>query len=623
MEKYKDIYNQFYNSDPNFQSSFQDLKSFSEYVGDNDAAIDDLKEVFDFGQPQEQIAQAQPDVPFPVESDSELKKKEESISPSTSDGSSLASTSQSNIELTEEPKKPKRGLSLFGKKEPKVELPVVSLDLNPNDIIDEFEKKNQEYADWRQADVLTSSAITIGSGGTDYLVKTFLNSFNQIKGYYGLNDALWKGEPISEPEKKMRDMAQGLLPYEKQMSSIFKRQLTGVSNDDGMDFAKPLINKFNIEFDKDGKEIRTAEYNEDVVKSLLKVERTTADAVGPKEINYKFVPNEDEIESYAAESWEENQKRWSSENPKSWEDVKNTKTGDIYKSVIRTEVQQGIEQIQIGEEIDKEFLRVYNATPEEISDNLKKQAAAIESQLVNETRAKAKGLLEEESEIVTQLISPIQEEGKTYKDEFESKYETFLNPETGKYELQTQEQIDAFTTEYDLMSDLIAEKNNIIDVLKAQGLERYKIKLKTLLAEADKQGKERLGKLSSGIYSESSLNAVVQSGVSNYFSKKEMEEKYAAEKMGYVDLAGSIVAKSSFDSLAGIGNIIEQFGAGKGYVSSFFTNLGNYSNEYNFAALNPSVLKTVVLPDGSTRDESLGEFFDRIVSNEGGGEFFR
>jgi hypothetical protein len=533
MEKYKDIYNQFYNSDPNFQSSFQDLKSFSEYVGDNDAAIDDLKEVFDFGQPQEQIAQAQPDVPFPVESDSELKKKEESISPSISDGSSLASTSQSNIELTEEPKKPKRGLSLFGKKEPKVEVPDVSLDLNPNDIIDEFEKKNQEYADWRQADVLTSSAITIASRGTDYLVKTFLSSFNQIKGYYGLNDALWKGEPISEPEKKMRDMAQGLLPYEKQMSSIFKRQLTGVSNDDGMDFAKPLINKFNIEFDKDGKEIRTAEYNEDVVKSLLKVERTTADAVGPKEINYKFVPNEDEIESYAAESWEENQKRWSSENPKSWEDVKNTKTGDIYKSVIRTEVQQGIEQIQIGEEIDKEFLRVYNATPEEISDNLKKQAAAIESQLVNETRAKAKGLLEEESEIVTQLISPIQEEGKTYKDEFESKYETFLNPETGKYELQTQEQIDAFTTEYDLMSDLIAEKNNIIDVLKAQGLERYKIKLKTLLAEADKQGKERLGKLSSGIYSESSLSAVVQSGVSNYFSKKEMEEKYATEKMGY------------------------------------------------------------------------------------------
>ena len=56
-----------------------------------------LKEVFDFCQPQEQIAQAQPDVPFPVESDSELKKKEESISPSTSDGSSLASTSQSNI----------------------------------------------------------------------------------------------------------------------------------------------------------------------------------------------------------------------------------------------------------------------------------------------------------------------------------------------------------------------------------------------------------------------------------------------------------------------------------------------------------------------------------------------
>jgi hypothetical protein len=616
MEKYKDIYNQFYNSDPKFQSTFQDLKSFDEYVGDNDAVIDELKEVFDFGQPQEQIAQAQPDVPFPVESDSELKKKEESISPSISDGSSLASTSQSNIELTEEPKKPKRGLSLFGKKEPKVEVPDVSLDLNPNDIIDEFEKKNQQYADLRQMGVVGETAgsiLTLNLNNFADLVSTHM-------GYFGLSDALFNPE-VSYGDQKLQNLEKELRPYEKQMSSIFKRQLTGVSNDDGMGFAKPLINKFNIEFDKDGKEIRTAEYNEDVVKSLLKVERTTADAVGPKEINYKFVPNEDEIESYAAESWEENQKRWSPENPKSWEDVKNTKTGDIYKSVIRTEVKQGIEQIQIGEEIDKEFLRVYNATPEEISDNLKKQAAAIQSQIVTETKAKANDILEEQTAIVTEAVSPLLEEVETYVGGFKSKYEPFLNTETGAYEFQTQEQIDAFNTEYASLTDFVADKNNAIEVLKAQGLEGYKNAVKTLIAEADKQGKERLGKLSSGIYSQSSFNAVVQSGVSNYFSKKEMEEKYAAEKMGYWDLAGSIIAKSSFDSLAGLGLLAEQYGAGKGTISSFFTNLGNYRNEYEFAALNPSVLKRVEMPDGSTRDECLGEFFDRIVSNEGGGEF--
>jgi hypothetical protein len=616
MEKYKDIYNQFYNSDPKFQSTFQDLKSFDEYVGDNNAVIDELKEVFDFGQPQEQIAQAQPDVPFPVESDSELKKKEESISPSTSDGSSLASTSQSNIELTEEPKKPKRGLSLFGKKEPKVEVPDVSLDLNPNDIIDEFEKKNQQYADLRQMGVVGETAgsiLTLNLNNFADLVSTHM-------GYFGLSDALFNPE-VSYGDQKLQNLEKELRPYEKQMSSIFKRQFTGVSNDDGMGFAKPLINKFNIEFDKDGKEIRTAEYNEDVVKSLLKVERTTADAVGPKEINYKFVPNEDEIESYAAESWEENQKRWSPENPKSWEDVKNTKTGDIYKSVIRTEVKQGIEQIQIGEEIDKEFLRVYNATPEEISDNLKKQAAAIQSQIVTETKAKANDILEEQTAIVTEAVSPILEEVETYVGGFKSKYEPFLNTETGAYEFQTQEQIDAFNTEYASLTDFVADKNNAIEVLKAQGLEGYKNAVKTLISEADKQGKERLGKLSSGIYSQSSFSAVVQSGVSNYFSKKEMEEKYAAEKMGYGDLLGSIIAKSSFDSLAGLGLLAEQYGAGKGTISSFFTNLGNYRNEYEFAALNPSVLKRVEMPDGSTRDESLGEFFERIVSNEGAGEF--
>lgn len=616
MEKYKDIYNQFYNSDPTFQSTFQDLKSFNEYVGENDAVVDELKEVFNFGQPQGQLAEPQSDMSFPVESDSELKKKEESISPSSSDGSSLVSASPSDIESVGEPKKPKKNLSGSGKKKVKVEIPEVSLDLNPNNIIDEFEKKNQEYANLKQVDV-------IGKAGASILTLNLNNFADMVKtqaGYFGQSDALFETD-LSYGDQKLQNLLEEIRPYEQQMMSIFKKQLTGVSNYEGIGFDKPLINKFNIEIDKEGKEIRIPEYNEDVVKSLLKGERTTSDAIGEKEINYKFVPDEDKIESYAAESWEKNQEVFSPLEPKSWEDVKNTKTGEIYKSVIRTEVKQGIEQIQISEEIDKEFVRIYNATPEEISENLRKQAGAIQYDILKETKAKANGILEQQTALVTETISPILEEMNASVGAFKTKYESFYNPEKNVYELQTQEQIDAFTVEYDALTNFIADKNNAIEVFKAQNLEVYKNSIKTLLAEADKQGKERLAKITTGDYSQAALNSVVETAVSKYFSKKEMEEKYASEKMGYWDLAGSIIAKSSFDSLAGLGTLMEQFGAGKGVVSSFFTNLGNYRNEYEFAGLNPSVLKRVEMPDGTTRDESFGEFLERIVTNDGASEF--
>lgn len=610
MEKYKDIYNQFYNSDPAFKSNFQDLKSFNDYVQEDDDVVNELKEVYNFGEAPVQA---------PIQAELEVKKKEESIFPSESSGSLSTSPLASD---TEPPKGSKK--SLFGsrsKKRALVEIPEVSLDLNPNAISDEFEGLEERKS--------TMTTITnVGEMSATFLTAGLINikeNFKNAAGYYGYGDALFEDDR-SYADIQIGEITDEQAKVETQLRSVFKRQLTGVTTNDGEGLTNNLINKFTVDYDENGQEIsRVPEYNEELLKTLVKGERMNVIGLGSEEVEYNLEVDEDKLEEFAAKSYNDSQKVFSAENPRTWENVKNTRTGEIYKNVLREEITQGVEQIKIGEEIDKVFIQEYGFTSEELPDQIRKQAGLVQTNIINQARAKLNEEGEDISAPILENFLVIKEEIDAYRGKFKEKYLSLFDAKKEKYILQTQQQVDEFNVDFEALSDFIADKNSTLAQLKAEGSDLIKASVKSAQSEVTQQLKAQEDKLfgAQGKYTQSAFKASVNKGVANYYAKKDMEAKYAGDKLSYIDLLKGIMAKSSYESIAGIGILLEQYGGGKSDVSSWFTNLGNYRNEYEFSQLNPSVLKTVELPDGTKRDESLGEFFERITSNDGLGGFLK
>jgi hypothetical protein len=97
MEKYQKLYDQFYNSDETFKTAFENVNQFTDYVGDDDSVVEQLKEVYNFSEEVPQQTVINPAEP--------LKKKEDSfseLSSVSSSGDPLDLEIQNNVRKEQE-----------------------------------------------------------------------------------------------------------------------------------------------------------------------------------------------------------------------------------------------------------------------------------------------------------------------------------------------------------------------------------------------------------------------------------------------------------------------------------------------------------------------------------------
>ena len=628
MQDFKNIYDQFYNADPTFKSDFADLNAFNSYVDGNAEVIERLKEVYNFepAKPLEEPPIA------PMETAPEIKKKEDSISTSTSVGDSLPSPSEPSP-VVGDPVKPKR---------PKVEVGALSDPQSIRELSAEFlqleDRKNKYVQPKAIGETLTAPMQILDFG--------ILNNDDTRAwlGYWGIGDGLYaqpEEEKLTPGELTINEIEKLQVPLEKQIKESFKKFIFGVSNEEGISFANPLIKSVNSQFvededlrrtltDENGnvvsegqalKEIKTPVYDEKVINNLLKADPMISEALGEGEVKYNFVVDEEKLADFTAQSWIEFQKIYFPDSQLSWWEVNNTRLGEIYKNTIREEVTEGAEQVAVLKTIDKNLKAELGIGYDNLESSIKEKAAAIQvSEIKNFKNQSEKTTAFYVSKLGEQ-ITPIQVESDLVLNEFRTKYEKFLDPKTQKYTFQTQEEIDNFKLEYEKVSNFLADQSMKMAELQAQTYDELNQELKDLENRSNKNLDKQFSEFTTGKYSPDALDAIIKKSIGEYYLNKNTEIKKAEGEFGYLDNLLGVINKSLLNLSGGLGLHIEQMAGGRGRISAFFRDLGNFVHEYEFAKLNPSVLKYKKLPNGQVRDESTSEFLERITTMEGFGEF--
>lgn len=655
MSNYKEIYDQFYNSDPEFQSTFADFKSFESYVDNNDEVIENLKEVYNFNEqsnPTQGVAEVQN-----LEFGEEVKKKE--ISPSDLNLPGDLPKSPSTFDNPIEPPKKNIFGSLF-RKEEKVSVAVPS---EPN--ITDFKTISDSYENLQ-----TEKEKGVTNEQQLQMILDDPINFIQMKKF-GLMDVADEAIKKSFAEKQF--------PLESQMQTLTKRALTGVSDESGAPYiSTPLIEKVYNEQNKNGELIKTYKFNEANIKSFLVPEKLTAMGLGDEEVKYNMRVDEDKLEEYAKKTWEEFQQGVAGEedaNWKSWEVMKNTKTGEIFKSTIRQTILDGYEQIEINKEIDAESLKQFGVPFDDLDDEVKKSVSGFRLEIDKQIKLEKDRVTEAVVRDLTEKSAPLLQEMQTAKSAFEQKYQQYYNSETDKYDLniskkalddfknkysknfnavknsyafssneeiaqfeqdrelvltaQKQEQviIEQYNKDVEALTELISDRNKTVDFYTNESQNQLVGELKNVGLRYQKMFDEKIKSVTDNKFAQDKINKVVKQGIDNYFSKKGAETEKAKEQISYGDKFGALLSQSTWNTIAGLGSMLENTSVfdmgGKGNLSTWFSALGEYANLYDAQFVAPSVLKSKTLADGTIVDESLGEFIDRITTTEGFAEMFK
>jgi hypothetical protein len=621
MEKYREIYNQFYNSDPNFKSDFQDINSFADYIGENENAIEDLKEVYSFNNIENQSVGTPTIQPIAPQPGDEIKKKE------PSDANLAGGLSESQLISEEEPvPSSKKGIfSIFPKlkKEPKAVGSFLESPTDPfnfKNLSDQFEELEMQKANLTQVETVGETYGSLFNTAT-LNVANLPENIRKLGGYFGLNNSLTEDwSPKTEADLKIEELERQQEPLNMAMREIAQGHIYGKTNEFGEGLSNPLVTKRD-RYVVDGKEVSIPTYNESLIKELSKPERAAATALGEKEVKYNLVVDEEKLETFTADSWDQFQKAYFPGGFKTWDEVKNTKTGEIYKNTVRDEIKQGIEAVQINEELDKVFLEEYGIEFDDLDKQIHRELSGLQSTIVQKSKFEAEDVSSKVLTQMTQQLQPLITDVETMTGGFKEKYERYYDVETGKYVLTTQEEVDAFNKDAEELSDYVADRNMAIQVVKLNHKDLLTNSLKQIDAKYGQEFDKAITSTLSQKYSEEKLKQLREKAVKNYTAKKLAEEKLAEEKIGYGDKLGLILNSSTNQFMAGLGQVLEQYGGGKGAFSTYFSNLGDYKNEYELNLLNPSVLKTKVLADGTVVDESLSDVIERISTYEGFTQF--
>jgi hypothetical protein len=616
MEKFQKLYEQFYNSDENFKSDFSDMKQFSEYVGDDDSVIEQLKEVYNFS---EEVPQ--PTVINPAEP---LKKKEDSfseLSSVSSSGDPLDLEIQNNVRKEQEAQEQiNQEFSFGGPGDPKKKTSIIPL-ANPmasaSSNIAKFEEVYEKQKNVETPIELTRGAVALITLGLSEMEE----QATRWAGYWGFGDGLWKQKPKSAYDKFQMVTNDELYALEKPIVESIKT--TGLRGSELGSDSPSLITTTDV-FTEKGQEIRIPNYDENLIEKLSKPNETFRKALGEQDIVYNRVPNMDEIESFASVAWE-NYRNEANSYPAAtelpgWQDVYDTKIGQIFKGVIIEEVKKGVESVGIKKEIDKEFIKTFGTSQDLIDDKAKEQSSAIISQNRNLSKEKAIDISDEISNDLMTKVQPIMDEVEQRREQFLTTYSSFYNLKTNKYEFQNQTQVDEFNKNIETLDEFIANKNEQIQKLKKESKLLFDQKIAALNAEFKNKIDTELKDMLQDNFSSEEMKKAYERGVNNYYNNKKQEENLAQGKLSFGDLGLSVMDKAYKDMLGGLSSLAEMYGYGANRFSTYLKDLSNLSEEIDASFLNPSVIKSKLV-GVEMKDETPEEFFDRISTIEGLKEF--
>ena len=616
MEKYQKLYDQFYNSDETFKTAFENVNQFTDYVGDDDSVVEQLKEVYNFSEEVPQQTVINPAEP--------LKKKEDSfseLSSVSSSGDPLDLEIQNNVRKEQEAQEQiNQEFSFGGPGDPKKKTSVIPL-ANPmasaSSNIAKFEEVYEKQKNVETPVELTRGAVALITLGLSEME----DQATKWAGYWGFGDGLWKQEPKSAYDKFQMVTNDELYALEKPIVESIKT--TGLRGSELGSDSPSLITTTDV-FTEKGQEIRIPNYDENLIEKLSKPNETFRKALGEQDIVYNRVPNMDEIESFASVAWENyrneaNSYPGATELP-GWQDVYDTKIGQIFKGVIIEEVKKGVESVGIKKEIDKEFIKTFGTSQDLIDDKAKEQSSAIISQNRNLSKEKAIDISDEISNDLMTKVQPIMDEVEQRREQFLTTYSSFYNLKTNKYEFQNQTQVDEFNKNIETLDEFIANKNEQIQKLKKESKLLFDQKTAALNAEFKNKIDTELKDMLQDNFSSEEMKKAYERGVNNYYNNKKQEENLAQGKLSFGDLGLSVMDKAYKDMLGGLSSLAEMYGYGANRFSTYLKDLSNLSEEIDVSFLNPSVVKSKLV-GVEMKDETPEEFFDRISTIEGFKEF--
>lgn len=606
--KNQEIYNSFYNADESFRGQFENIEAFNEYVGDDMGAIEELKDIYEFEEA----------VPEPT--DPPVKKKEDFTSELSSDGGEQVEERFIKQPIDEEPESSRfireTDKGVRGGK-PKVYVGPIKDDIaeSLNNSIEEYERV-REAKSKIETPGMYAQAI---SAPVQFITSGLMQGEAHLMWLSGNNDDYLKPKEKTPYERDIEAFDNELAGIESDIKANVNSLWTGASQvitekEQGSESLSSYLWEEKDRYMNEDGVVVVKEFNRDTLDRLTMLpESSLAKGINGEVVKYNRVPDDKEVEAYLKERYEESELFVLRGEKNDWTTFRESNSYKIIKQSLVNDIEQGLTQTAIVdimndkvEDLKTEGNEDYNKVVEQINYRFEPIANEINDKYSAQIN---QGLLDIQSKYEPE-INVVTDVQKQAISNFDSKYTPFFNTDKKKYEFQTQEQMDEFLSDANLLQDAIAESN--------QQLERINNSAKSEFVDFKRKIKNAYDKDINGAYDflfkeegdpliKELFKDLRKESIAEYASLKQ-GEKDAVRDQGVMSYYGNILAKTWYDKMQGMSILLDKFGGGSNAMSRYFDDVATNAVHFDNELYNPTAMR---------EGESWKQFGSRIAENPG------
>lgn len=611
MTNINEIYEGYYNKNSEFKSDFPTVELFKEYVGDNSDVINHLQEVYAFNQVS----------PIEQPSVEPVKKKEDSISTSSVDGSTNSPEKIPQVLGYSDPfagsPEPPSFADLFKKKAKKknVFVPETPLDQAYTSFSEStkfYDENSQKLAEIRSAKMYESMPGDVLGAAGDMLTRQLQDqSF-----YFGSTPSFTKRDarPKSSEEILLED---GVINQENALRKSAESVLAG-REEGGVIEEQGLFVNYAPEYPGDSPR---KEWNRDVLKTLTTTKDISAAKAldGSDAVEYNIIADPKKIEDYALEKYLQATGESLPENLENRTALLEKPSFKLFKNQVESLVNEGIYMTKFNDKMDAELKKLYPNNKEiqekgldGISITIKNSVIPMVAQTERNIEEQGNKILAENFSSYFEIEKQTAQEITNLTNQFKSKFK--FNPETNQYLVADELEAQIFEKERDGLTDILRQKQDGLSKLYDETLQNSLEQIRTYSAEEQDKLEAKVKAVGSSEFDGEAIKSIAQKVQKEIGDKTFAEQVQAREKGSFGEQVWREVVNSSYSTISGFADMVDLYTFGPSATSTTIKTFAEAGRLYE-TDLETSVLDLKYI---NGRKETTSEWAKRTFTTASG-----